>query len=66
MSYKVTAFLSGGSTVEKTGISTEKKAKETALDIALTGMEVVDGTGWVRYPPRRIVSIAIEEEPVTP
>lgn len=62
MSYKIECFIQGGGTVEQTGISTEKKAKEAAFDIAISGIEVADGTGWVRYPPRRILSIAIEEE----
>jgi hypothetical protein len=60
MAWKVTAFLVGGSTVEIEH-TTEKKAKEAALDIATAGIEVPDGTGFVRYPPRRIVSITLEE-----
>jgi hypothetical protein len=64
VSYKIEAFLTGGGSVEQTGISTEKKAREAAFDIAVSGIEIVDGTGFLRYPPRRILSISIEEEVV--
>jgi hypothetical protein len=66
MSWKITAALTGGGTVEQTGITTEKKAREAAFDVASAGIEIVDGTGFLRYPPRRILSIAIEEEIVLP